>query len=248
MLTKAQIKHLQDLKLKKYRQNYDEFVLEGDKLTTEALLGNADLRLIVATNDWIQTNSQRLPTNISVEVASERDLQKISSLVTAPPVIALVGKMKDTLETISTKGKWIIALDGINDPGNLGTIIRTADWFGIDTIICSNDCVDCYNPKVVQSTMGSLFRVKVVYTDLLDFLSENGQNAYAAVLSGENLNHLTFNPEGVLVIGSESHGISDAVLQKCSGKITIPQYGKAESLNAGVATGIILSAIRRVTP
>lgn len=248
MLTKAQIKHLQDLKLKKYRQNYDEFIIEGEKLTTESLLGNADLRLIVATREWIQTNSSILPSTIPVEIATEKDLQKISSLVTAPPVIALVGKMNYTISSISPNGKWIIALDGINDPGNLGTIIRTADWFGIDTIVCSLDCVDCYNPKVVQSTMGSLFRVKVIYTDLLDFLSKNSQNAYAAVLSGENLNNLTFNSEGVLVIGSESHGISDVVLQKCSKKLTIPQFGQAESLNAGVATGIILSAIRRFTP
>lgn len=243
MLTTAQIKHLQSLKLKKYRQNYDEFIIEGDKLITEALLGNAEMRLLIATEPWYHSHSNDLPSSLQVEIVKQKDLDKISSLSTTPEVMGLVKQYSLQIDTVSVDQKWILVLDGIHDPGNLGTIIRTADWFGIDTIICSENCVDAYNPKVVQSAMGSLFRVKVVYTHLADFLQAHKASTFGATLDGENVNQVAFPTAGILVIGSESHGISEEVMQLMDKKITIPKLGSTESLNAAIANAIILSKI-----
>jgi len=242
-LTTAQIKHLQSLKLKKYRQNYDEFIIEGDKLVTEALLGNEVMPLLIATDEWIVNNKATLPSHLQVEIAKQKDLDKISSLSTAPPVMALVKQRIYAISDIQVNDNWILALDGINDPGNLGTIIRSADWFGISTIICSNNCVDVYNPKVVQSTMGSLFHVKVIYTDLHDFVATNKHKCVAATLDGQQAYDYKFDKEGILLIGSESHGITEAIVSLIQNKITIPSFGKAESLNAAVATSILLSLL-----
>lgn len=245
MLTKAQIKHLQGLKLKKYRQNYGDFVIEGEKLVTEALLENVFPDLLIATPDWLEAHKGRLPEHIAMAEATQADIAKISSLSTPQPVLALVKKQTVSEQDIVVNGKWSIALDGISDPGNLGTIIRTADWFGVDTIICSTDCVELYNPKVVQSTMGSLFRVQVLYTDLSAFLSRQHIPKYAAVLGGTSLFQQHLSKEGILVIGSESHGISAEVQKKCTQTVTIPSYGRCESLNAAVAASVILSEVRR---
>lgn len=245
MLTKAEIKHLQSLKLKKYRQNYDEFIIEGEKLTTEALLGNAEVLLLISNAGWIKEHKATIPAHIPQHEVLENDLEKISSLSTAPPVMALMKQKKVSIHQFENLNNWIIALDGINDPGNMGTILRTADWFGIDKVICSDDCVELYNPKVVQSTMGAIFRVDVLYTGLETFLKDCKMPVYGAVLEGEDLYTTKFKQPGILVIGSESHGIRPEVLKHCSNLITIPSFGKSESLNAGVATGIILSEIRR---
>ncbi len=244
MLTKAQINHLKSLKLKKYRQNYDEFVIEGDKLITEALLGNVELRRLVATNAWLQSNNLQFPKHLKVETVTEKEMQQISSLSTAPDVIGLVGKMYFDIQSFKPDNNWALILDGISDPGNFGTIIRTAEWFGIETIICSEDTVELYNPKVVQSSMGSLFRTKVYYTDLPTFLAKYPNQAIATTLQGENIYTCNFNKSGFLVIGSESHGIGDNVLKLCAREVKIPAFGKAESLNAAVATGIALSVIK----
>ncbi len=244
MLTKAQITHLKSLKLKKYRQNYDEFVIEGDKLITEALLGNVDLRRLVATKQWQQTNNLQLPQHLPVETVNEKEMQQISSLSTSPEVIGLVGKMNNDIQSFTAGNNWALILDGISDPGNFGTIIRTAEWFGIDTIICSDETVELYNPKVVQSSMGSLFRTKVYYTDLPTFLTKYPNQAIATTLKGQNIYTCNFNKFGFLVIGSESHGIGENVLKLCAMEVKIPALGKAESLNAAVATGIALSVIK----
>ena len=223
MLTKAEIKHLQSLKLKKYRQNYDEFIIEGEKLTTEALLGNAEVLLLIANARWIKEHKATIPAHIPQHEVSENDLEKISSLSTAPPVMALVKQKKVSIHQFENLNNWIIALDGINDPGNMGTILRTADWFGIDKVICSD----------------------VAFTGLETFLKDCKMPVYGAVLEGEDLYTTKFKQPGILVIGSESHGIRPEVLKHCSNLITIPRFGKSESLNAGVAAGIILSEIRR---
>ncbi len=243
MLTTAQIKHLKSLKLKKYRQNYDEFIIEGDKLVTEALLGNEDMTLLIATDEWIVNNKATLPAHVAVEIAKQKDLDTISSLSTAPPVMALVKQRTYTIADIEVRDNWILALDGINDPGNLGTIIRSADWFEISTIVCSNNCVELYNPKVVQSTMGSIFHVKTIYTDLHAFIATNKHICVAATLDGQQVYGFQFDKQGILVIGSESHGISASILSLIQQRITIPSFGKAESLNAGVATSILLSLL-----
>ena len=147
--------------------------------------------------------------------------------------------------SVNVAGQISLALDTIQDPGNLGTIIRIADWFGIANIICSENCADIYNPKVVQSTMGSFGRVEVVYTSLVEFLNRNNSvPIYAAALNGKKVDELKGLKEGIILIGNESKGISIEIMQMATEKITIPKFGMAESLNAAVATGIILSHLR----
>ncbi len=244
MLTKALIKHLQNLKLKKYRQNYTEFVIEGDKLITEAFVEKADIKLLAATKTWLSENKHKIPKHIIPEGVSESEMEKISSFKTPQAAIALIEIPKQDIEKSLKKEDWILVLDGINDPGNLGTIIRSADWFGVHTIVCSHDCVELYNPKVIQATMGSLFRVHVFYMIIGEFLQQSHKKKYAATLKGENIFNIKFEKTGILVIGSESHGIRPEVLKHCTSNISIPAYGKAESLNAAVATSILLSRIR----
>lgn len=205
---------------------------------------NADIQLIAATKTWISDHKHTIPKHIILEEISEKELEKISSFKTPQSAIALVGIPHSYLEKSLKKEDWILVLDGIHDPGNLGTIIRSADWFGVHTIVCSEDCVELYNPKVIQATMGSLFRVQVFYADIGEFLHQSGKTVYGATLDGENIFRIKFEKSGILVIGSESHGIRPEVLKHCSANISIPAYGKAESLNAAVATSILLSRIR----
>ena len=170
-------------------------------------------------------------------------LEKISALSTPNSVLAIFEKRKPAID-FTLKKKITLALDNIQDPGNLGTIIRTADWFGIENIICNEATADMYNPKVVQSTMGSLARVSIIYTDLYAWLKKaKSIKIYATALEGDSINDLKAIKEGIIVIGNEANGISDEILKICTEKITISKIGKAESLNAGVATGIILSHI-----
>lgn len=244
MLTKAQIKHLQGLKLKKYRQNYTDFVIEGDKLITEAMLENVVPDLLIATSDWLKDRAGTLPESIQVVEIDEREMAKISSLSTPSPVLALVKKRTFHPEQIQASKSWVIALDDIRDPGNFGTILRTADWFGIHDVVCSEDCVELYNPKVIQSTMGAIFRMQVVYTDLAQWIKTAQVPAYATVLDGEDIRKQHFSDSGILVIGSESHGISQNVLKACQHHITIPGFGKSESLNASIAAAICMHQIR----
>lgn len=247
MLTKAQIKHLQSLKLKKYRQNYDEFVIEGDKLITEALLGNAEVILLVATEEWFYVHRTEIPDNIPIETATMSTLEKLTSMATAPPVIAVLKQKIVDENKFINPNEWIVALDGINDPGNLGTILRTCWWFGITKIVCSLTCVELYNPKVIQSSMGAIFRVDVMYTDLNNYLHKNKLPVYGATLHGENIEKISFKASGIMIIGSESHGISPEILPYCKHQITIAKSGDAESLNAGVAAGILLHELRKQT-
>ena len=178
-----------------------------------------------------------------LETVEDFELGKISALSTPNQVLGIFKKIQQG--SVNVAGQISLALDTIQDPGNLGTIIRIADWFGVINIICSENCVDIYNPKVVQSTMGSLGRVEVVYTNLFEFLNRNNSiPIYAAALNGKSVGELKELKEGILLIGNESKGISAEVMQMATEKITIPKYGMAESLNAAVATGIILSHLR----
>jgi TrmH family RNA methyltransferase len=168
------------------------------------------------------------------------ELEKISALTTPNQVLGVFKKAADT--TFIATGQVNLMLDSIQDPGNLGTIIRIADWFGIGSIICSNHCADIYNPKVVQSTMGSLGRVGIVYTDLLDWIHHHPEvKLFATSLGGKNLYSFNKISSGVIVIGNESKGVQDEILGLAYEQVTIPKYGQAESLNVAVATGIVLS-------
>jgi RNA methyltransferase, TrmH family len=240
---KLKAKYIQSLGQKKHRDEEGLFVAEGPKLVAE-LIGSSreNILEVHAVKEWIKENGH-LHKVVMTEV-SESGLQKISQLKTPNQVVAVVRKFEAT-EPITVKGKLSLVLDTIQDPGNLGTIIRIADWFGVEQIICSDDCADVYNPKVVQSTMGSIARVKVFYTELAAWLAQQKDiGIYAAVLDGKDVRQMDILKEGVIVIGNESKGISDEVMGLVNEKITIPKVGNAESLNAAVATGVILSHVK----
>lgn len=247
MLSKTQVKYIQSLSHKKFRDEEGVFIAEGPKIVAEILKEKPSaVRYIYAVKNWHETN-ENLVKNIGTESlneVSEKELEKISSLNTPNQVFAIIKKLP-VQQNIDCKIQLVIALDEIQDPGNLGTIIRIADWFGIKHIICSKNCADVYNSKVVQSTMGSIIRVNVMYTDLEDFLNkQKGIEIMAAALEGIPVQKIKEGKNGVLLIGNESKGISKELLSFASTKITIPQIGKAESLNAAVATGIILSHLK----
>lgn len=243
MLVKQKAKYIQTLGQKKFRQQDKVFIAEGPKLLKEILETQpAMINEIFAVKEWLEENKKAV-RNITVTEILQTELEKISQLTTPNKVLALV-KQFEAGSKISTKSKITLALDGIQDPGNLGTIIRIADWFGVEQIVCSNDSADVYNSKVVQATMGSIARVKVFYTDLNKWLGkQTNVRIYATMLEGQDITGMNKISEGIIVFGNESKGIRDEILQLVNVKITIPKKGKAESLNIAVAAGIILSQI-----
>lgn len=244
MFNKTHTKYIQSLHHKKFRDENGVFIAEGPKVVLELL----DSREFICTQlfaleNWLAANEKILQLHQGMEqiVVKDFELEKIS-LLTTPNHVLAVFKKKAPEAPKNIKGKITIVLDTIQDPGNLGTIIRTADWFGIENIVCSLACADMYNPKVVQSTMGSLARVNVFYTEIEKWLQQNPAiKKYAAALHGKNLNSITAAQEGIIVIGNEGKGISEAVMQTVDEKITIAKKGEAESLNAAVATGILMN-------
>lgn len=242
MLSKSRVKYIQSLYHKKFRDGEGLFVIEGPKIVNEFLeLAPALIQEVYAVQDWVENNASitnQNPTSL-LQTVAVHELQKISSLSTPNQVLALV--KKQPVEDFSSRGRISIMLDDIQDPGNMGTIIRTADWFGIRDIVCSRNCADIYNSKVVQSTMGSILRVNVIYCDLLEWYSGyNDIPIYAAVLGGQSIKQMGPLPPGIMLIGNESRGVSDTMLKVSKEKIMIPRIGEAESLNAAVATGILL--------
>jgi TrmH family RNA methyltransferase len=241
MLGKAKAKYIQSLGQKKHRDEDGLFIAEGPKIVAELLQSSPqNVKEVYSVKEWLKENEGHPQKKIFVEV-SEEELEKLSQLKTPHQVVAVVKKF-DAEKDIAVKGKISLVLDAIQDPGNLGTIIRIADWFGVSQIICSNDCADMYNPKVVQATMGSIARVKVFYTDVEDWLKQQKDiRVYAAMLGGKDVTKMNGLKEGLIIIGNESKGISEEILALVNEKITIPGKGQAESLNAAVAAGIILS-------
>ncbi len=246
MLSKAKIKYINSLKHKKYRQKYNNFVAEGDKIAREILKHQPKaIELIIATQQWADSQ-QSIPQylNSKINIVTSSNLKKISSLQTPNQVLFIVQQL--IRPTISLENQLTLVLDRIQDPGNMGTILRIADWFGINQVVCSADCVDIYNPKVVQSTMGAFLRVKTYYQDIVKLCEQTHLPIYGAVLQGENLFKIKPPKAGLIVIGNESKGISGALQNQLTHRITIPSNGGAESLNAGVATGIICAAFRNL--
>lgn len=240
MLGKLRTKYIQSLGQKKVRDTEGVFIAEGPKIVAELLAApGMEIQEVYAVKEWMSANEQ-VVAGITITEVSEDELIKISQLSTPNQVVAVVKKMNTPV--ISTRNTVSLALDGIQDPGNLGTIIRIADWFGISQVICSHECADMYNPKVVQATMGSIARVNVLYTELAGWLSlQKDTRIYAALLEGQDVANLQKLQEGILVIGNEARGISAAIVEQVNVKVTIPKKGRAESLNAAVAAGIILS-------
>lgn len=244
MLSKNQIKFIRSLRQKKFRLQNHQFVAEGHKSVSELLRSTLQIVQIYATEEWLNDRQSEI-SNLGapkVTLVRQKELDRASLLVTAPEVLALVETPKHVLEKNELKGRFSLALDGVRDPGNLGTIIRLCDWFGWTDIVCSADCVDWTNPKVVQATMGSFARVRVHYLDELeDFLQSAEIPVFGARMSGEDFRNLSVPKEGFLLMGSESHGIRFEADNETS--ISIPGSGQTESLNVGVACGILMSAL-----
>lgn len=254
MLSKSQISFINSLKQKKYREEHRLFIAEGAKIVPELLNSTVVVKQVYATSDFLRNNV--IPATVERFEIKENELERISSLTKANEVLAVCETPNYVVDNESLKGKLTLVLDDIKDPGNLGTIIRIADWFGIENIVCSSETVDAFNPKVVQATMGSIARIKVHYIDLVEFLQQqitnNKQLVFGALLEGKNIYSEKLSPEGLIVIGNESRGISDEVQKLITDKISIPSFshyksggGEAESLNAAIATSIICSEFRR---
>ena len=238
MLSKSQIKLITSLKQKKYRQQYGFFVVEGVKTIRELLQSNLELQKLYATASF----------NIDAKdevIISDSDLKRISFLTTPNKALAIF-KIPES-KPIDNSG-LIVALDSIRDPGNLGTIIRLCDWFGVKELICSKETVDCFNPKVIQATMGSITRVNVSYMNLVPFLRGIEISVFGAFMEGENVYHKTLPKTGVLVMGNEANGVSKEVEAVITEKMSIPRFGDlqaTESLNVATATAILLSEFSR---
>ena len=248
MLQRSQSKYIQRLAHKKFRDECGEFLVEGPKLVNELIRERPGLvKGVFALPDWLETNRgllQAIPNGVAHPVTAS-ELEAVSSLETPNQVLAVASKFPMHTRIEKPSG-LLLAVEDIRDPGNMGTIIRTADWFGIRDIVHSPSTVDIYNPKVVQATMGSLFRVRLREEALLQWLgSLSGIQVLGATLDGRSVYGMPPLRNGVLVIGSESHGISRDVLGLCTERVTIPRIGDAESLNASVAAGILLSHLAR---
>lgn len=240
-LSKNKIKWIRSLQQKKHRDELGLFYVEGEKMVHEAIQYTPELiELIAYTSDF----KYNLP-NSSIEQieVNSRELEQISSLQSPNKAFAVLKKPKFTLP--SKSDQLILTLDSVQDPGNMGTIMRIADWFGIKTIVCSDTTVDCFNPKVVQSSMGAIFRIQTHYTNLDKWLESCNSNIYGALLEGENIYHKTDLPHGILLMGNEGKGISHSLQKFITHPISIPRFGNAESLNVSVATGIIVSEFLR---
>ncbi|MCX6204040.1 MAG: RNA methyltransferase [Bacteroidetes bacterium] len=245
MINNSELKYIQSFAHKKHWAEESVFIVEGPKMLQELLASDWVIRKIIALPSWIQSQGH-LPAEV-VEV-DEIMLARLSLLQTPNQVMAIVEK-KVVATPLVFKGKATLLLDGIQDPGNLGTIIRTADWFGIHQIVVSEDTAGWYNPKVIQSTMGSCFRVGIVSMDLQALLQSNVKNStvlpvYGAVLTGNSINETKMAAANFILIGNESKGVRENLLSYISNPIAIPRIGEAESLNAAVATGIILAKLK----
>ncbi len=247
MLSKTHTKYIQSLQHKKFRDKANLFIAESPKVVMDLLAdGKFVCKELFTVQSWASEHNKKLTTltDVVISVVEDFELKKLSSLATAHSVLAVFEKRKQDFD-FKISGTITLALDAIQDPGNLGTIIRIADWFAVANIVCAAGTADMYNAKVVQSTMGSLGRVNIVYTDLPEWLKKNKQvKIYSASLDGKDVRLFGKMSEGIIVIGNEAHGVSDEVLKWVDEKITITRAGNAESLNAAVATGIILSHLK----
>lgn len=241
MVVKSELKLIKSLYQKKYRNEHGLFVIEGKKGLEELLASS-----IVAHKVFV-SNSFDLNINYEdIQLVSSKELQQMSALKNHNGVLGVFHK---SISKPIDFADWILVLDGIQNPGNLGTIIRLCDWFGVGNLVCSSDTVDCYNPKVLQATMGSIARVNITYTDISSFLQLSPLPVYGSFMAGASVYESQLPKNGILVMGNEGKGISEAVKQYCGHSVSIPQYGTVttESLNVGTASAILLNEIRRQT-
>jgi TrmH family RNA methyltransferase len=247
MISKSQISFIKSLHQKKIRKEHGLFIVEGLKSIQEFINSEYVVDSVYCTEN-LMPKLDNLSRKIKPVGITESELSRISALSTPQAILALVQIPQQTdLNIKKLDGSFILALDGVQDPGNLGTIIRTADWFGLNTILCSKDTAEVYNPKVVQASMGSLSRVNIIYTDLGDVFSKINIPVYGAVLNGKSIYETDFGREGIILLGNEGNGISEDLIEKINYPITIPRYGKAESLNVAISASIFCSELRRKT-
>ena len=245
MISKSQISFIKSLHQKKFRKEHRLFIVEGLKSLSEFINSKFEIDSIYHIAD-VMPKLGKLSQNIKLHLISPDELSKISSLSAPQQLLATIKiPNPEELKIELLEGNFVMALDGIQDPGNFGTIIRTADWFGINYIICSEDTVEAYNPKVVQASMGSLARVNIIYTDLKDLFAKTEFPVYGALLNGQSIYKTTFEQEGILLLGNEGKGISADLMKMTTFPVTIPRFGSAESLNVAISASIFCSEIRR---
>ena len=239
-ISKNQLKLITSLSQKKYRQKHNLFIAEGVKVLNELLNSPFEIETLFCTDDFETTISEKKVVRIS-----ETELKKVSTLKSPNKALGIFKIPKE--KALQNYG-LTIALDAINDPGNLGTIIRLCDWFGVAQIVCSKDTVDCYNQKVVQASMGSLTRVSIHYTDLENYITKSNLDTFIADMDGENVYKTKLPKEGILLMGNEANGVSEEIKSLLQYRISIPRFGEkqeTESLNVATATAILLSEFKR---
>lgn len=244
MLSKSQISLIKSLHQKKYRKENQLFIVEGYKAVSEFLNSEFNIHSIYYTSE-ISSKLETISKNHNIYEVSINELEKISTLKSPQGILALI-KIPENKPMIESQiENHIIVLDGIQDPGNLGTIIRTADWFGFKKIVCSEDCVDVYNPKVIQATMGSLSRVSLSYQDIEKLLRMSELPKYGTLLNGENIFNQSWDTKGYLILGNEGKGISPQIIDLITNKVTIPGGKNTESLNVAIAAAICCAEMSR---
>ncbi|MDN5199724.1 RNA methyltransferase [Fulvivirgaceae bacterium BMA10] len=246
MISKKTIKFIKSLQIKKYRKQEQSFLVEGAKNVQELIMSDYEITLVLGTQSFLDNHQKLLDeANIEFVMVKDQELANIGSFKTNNAALA-VARMHGNKKLEIKKNEFSLVLDGVRDPGNLGTIIRIADWYDIKNIICSSDSADVYNPKVIAATMGSFVRTNLYYTDLVAFINDyKDMSVYGAFLNGRNIHQEKFDAGGFIVVGNESKGINPQ-LEKCINmKLTIPRFGGAESLNVANATAIICDNIRR---
>ncbi len=248
VINKAKVKFVNSLRLGKFRRYEQCFTAEGNTLVIDLIKSKLAIREFFATEKWVLQH-RHLIEKTPYTIVVESELKKISNLKNPSEVMAVVNMPENKIPDIRLIHEWSLVLDNIRNPGNLGTIIRTADWFGFRSIFCSNETVDVYNPKVIQATMGSLSKVELFYTNLIELFAQKPPNfpVYGTLLQGTNINKLQHPQKGFVIVGSEAHGISNELLPYVNRKITIPSSptAAAESLNASIATAIVCFALTR---
>lgn len=259
-ISKSQIKVISKLKQKKYRDLYEKFIVEGKRSVIEALNSDYDIEsiLIKESKDYLRFYQQNIDLaekrNIPCFIVGSYDFDKISDTINSQGIVAIAKKRILSFNhvcALNLKQSCIVALDKISDPGNLGTILRICDWFAVDAVLVGKNSADLYNPKVIRSTMGSIFHLNIV--DDVDLkialieLKKSGYRLYSTLLNGTSIYEIKFNSNSVLIFGSEAEGISKELINLSDEKITVPRYGKAESLNVASATAIILSNYKNKT-
>jgi TrmH family RNA methyltransferase len=247
MLSKNTIKFFKSLHQKKYRIAHQQFFVEGRKSVLELLESSFVTDCVYATHEFLDTYGDLLrQAKVSFELATPAQLESMGQYQSNDSAIALVRMKENQLPEIQSSD-WVLALDDVRDPGNLGTIIRIADWYGIKNLLFSKQTADFYNPKVIQSTMGSFTRVNFYYCDLAEVLKELNLPVYGAFMDGENVHSIQSVEQGVLLMGNESNGVSQELEPFISKKLAIPAFGQAESLNVAVATAILCDNLKRIT-